>query len=381
MFYKYFPYKTMDHHQILLYGFHFSFVVIFTLAVIRDLIFGNVFNASINFSGLFSTIISYYFLHFKNKENLASYLIILIAIIPLYILIYFNHFGNLVIIYVMLIPLAVFFLLPFRQAVIFNFLIFLLLICMLYYISTVQPNAPILNNPKALINITFVSILTMFFGIFYHLSIETQMKKLKHSNTQKDILLQEVHHRVKNNLNVTAAMIGLQSLDVDENTKIHLLKSKTRIESIAAVHEMLYTQESFEKIIFYDYIIRLEELLSKSYGGKEKYELQINIDKKLTLPLNTMVQFGLMLNEMLTNTLKYAIHPNGLIITISLKEMKDEYLFTYQDNGIKELTEDTLLKHSGLGTKLIQLGANQIDANLQISYENGLIYTLRLLNE
>ena len=332
--YQYFPYKQMGHQQILLYGFHFSFIIIFSLAVVRDLMFGNIFNASINFTGFFSTVISYYLLHFKHKERLASYLIIFIAIIPLYILIYFNHFGNMVIVYVILIPLAVFLLLRFKEALIFNLFIFLLLIVMLYYISIVQPNAPILNNPKALINITFVSILTMFFGIFYHMAIESHMKKLIHSNKQKDILLQEVHHRVKNNLNLTGAMLGLQALNTSDEVKMHLLKSKTRIESIAAVHEMLYQQESFDQIRFYDYIIKLESLLSKAYSGKEKYELRIDVDKDLTFPLNTMVQFGLMLNELLANTLKYAKNRQGLVISISLRKENGYYIFIYHDNGI-----------------------------------------------
>lgn len=376
--YQYFPYKQMGHQQILLYGFHFSFIIIFSLAVIRDLMFGNMFNASINATGVLTTSISYYLLHFKHKERLASYLIIFVAIIPLYILIYFNHFGNMVIVYVILIPLAVFLLLRFKEALIFNLFIFLLLIVMLYYISIVQPDAPILNNPKALINITFVSMLTMFFGIFYHLAIESHMKKLIHSNKQKDILLQEVHHRVKNNLNLTGAMLGLQALNTNDEVKMHLMKSKTRIESIAAVHEMLYQQESFDQIHFYDYIIKLEGLLSKAYSGKEKYTLRINVDRDLTFPLNMMVQFGLMLNEMLANTLKYAKNPEDLVITISLQKKMDQFIFTYHDNGINPKSKEELEKHSGLGSKLIRLSAKQIEGELSIYFKEGLTYRLEI---
>ncbi len=380
MLYRYFPYKRMNHHEILLYGFHVSFIVIFTLAVIRDLYFDNLFNASINGSGLLCTLLSYWLLHFKGLKNLASYLIIFIAIIPLYILIYFNHFGNMVIVYVILIPLAVFFLLPLKKALIANIFIFMLLVFMLKYVYSVNPDAPILNNTKALINIAFVSMLTMFFGIFYHLAIDTNLKKLTHSNRQKDILLQEVHHRVKNNLNVTAAMLGLQALEVPDETKVHLIKSKTRIESIAAVHEMLYKQESFDEINFYEYIVRLEGLLSKAYSGKEKYHLDIKVDRSLTFPLNTMVQYGLMLNEMLSNTLKYAVTPAELVITISLQRITDGYLFSYCDNGINRHAAEEVQKAQGLGIKLIQLSARQIDGELDIRYRDGLNYTLRILN-
>ena len=370
----------MGHRQILLYGFHFSFLFIFALAILRDLYFQHYFNASINLFAWLSTGASYYLLHYKKLEILTSYIIIAIATIPLYTLIYFNHFGNMVIVYVILIPLAVFFLLPFKNALIVNILLDILLMSMLYYISIINPEAPIISNNLALINIAFVSILTIFFGIFYHLAIESTLKKLITSNREKDILLKEVHHRVKNNLNLTASMLGLQALYIPEEVKIHILKSKTRIESIAAVHEMLYRQESLDEIVFYDYIMRLERLLSKTYSGKEQYKLIVNVDKTLTFPLNTMVQFGLMLNEMLVNSLKYAKTPQQLIITIALHKEEEGYLFTYQDNGINPKSRHNLEQSTGLGSKLIQLSVKQIDGELHISYNQGLVYQLRLQN-
>jgi len=368
----------MAHRQILLYGFHFSFLFIFALAILRDLYIQHYFNACINISAWTATVISYYFLHYKKREILTGYIIISIATIPLYTLIYFNHFGNMVIVYVILIPLAVFFLLPFKNAFLINLLLDILLVGMLYYISIISPNAPIINNNLALINIAFVSILTIFFGIFYHLAIESTLKRLIASNREKDILLKEVHHRVKNNLNLTASMLGLQALHIPQEAKIYILKSKTRIESIAAVHEMLYKQESLDEIVFYNYIVRLEKLLSKTYSGKEKYKLIINVDKSITFTLNTMVQFGLMLNEMLVNSLKYAKTHKQLTITISLKKEEDTYVFSYKDNGINPKSRHNLEQSIGLGSKLIQLSAKQIGGELAIKYKQGLIYQLRL---
>jgi two-component sensor histidine kinase len=376
--YKYFPYKEMDHHHILLYGFHFTFLFIFALAVIRDLIFQHPFNAAINFSAFALSAISYYLLHFKSTSTLSSYLVLIIAVIPLYILIYFNHFGNMVIVYVLLLPIVSFFLLPFKKALITNFLMYILLISMLYYISIIQPDAPILNNTLALINIALASILIMLFGIFYHLAIESTLSKLIHSNRQKDILLKEVHHRVKNNLNVTASMLGLQAIHEPAEIKSHILKGKSRIEAIATVHEMLYKQNSFDEISFYDYIIRFEKLLSKAYGGNKKYILKLNVDKDLTLSLDMMVQFGLLLNELLTNTIKYAKNDAGLQLDIMLIPTEDGYLFIYQDNGETPIDIDTLLNKKGLGMKLIDLSSKQLEGKLTITYNNGLIYTLRI---
>lgn len=367
----------MGHHRILLYGFHFSFIFIFSLAVIRDLYFGNIVNAMINAAGVMLTLLSYYLLHFKGRRVISSYMIIAIAIIPLYALIYLNHFGNLVIIYVILIPLAVFFLLPFREAFAVNIFVFLLLISMLYYISIIQPDAPILNNPKALINITFVSVLTMLFGVFYHMAIEAHMKKLIHSNRQKDILLKEVHHRVKNNLNVTASMLGLQAMLEPVVIREQILKSKSRIEAIAQVHEMIYSQDSFDQILFYDYMHRLQALFAKVYP-KENYLLDIKVDRELTFSLDSMVHFGLMLNEMLTNSLKYAVNSSGLSVGICMAREKYGYRFVYRDNGVDHIDTAELELKKGVGIQLIELSVRQLDGEMSIYYEQGLVFSIRV---
>jgi len=367
----------MNHREILLYGFHFSFVLVFTLAVIRDLLYIHYFNAIINSIALFSSICSYYILHFKNRLLISTYLIIAIAVIPLFILIYFNHFGNMVIIYVILLPIIAFFLLDFKKALFINFLIYSLLIGMLYLIYTINPNAPILNNPLALINITFASMFIIFFGIFYHLAIESSLAALIHSNRQKDILLKEVHHRVKNNLNVTASILGLQSMGKADETKEELAKSKSRIESIAIVHEMLYKQDDFDKIIFNDYVIKLKSLLLSMYTHNDSVTFYIEPNNKLALDLNIMIQLGLIINEVLTNTLKYVKNRDGIKIEMSLQKKENTYFFSYSDNGLIAIEKESILKSKGLGHRLIELSVKQLDGELDIHYDKGLQYTIK----
>ena len=374
--YEYFPYKRMNHREILLYGFHFNFLLIFTLAVIRDLYFGNYFNSSINFLALFTTALSYYLLHFKGKNNLASNIIVTTAIVPLYILIYFNQFGNMVIIYVIFLPLAAFFLLEFKKAIIVNFLMYSLLISMLYYISTINPDAPILNNPLALINIVFASILILFFGIFYHLAVDVSLSALIHSNRQKDILLKEVHHRVKNNLNVIASMLGLQSLGKPLETKEELAKSKSRIESIAIVHEMLYKQDDFEEIEFNQYVQKLDTLVLSMQEVDENIEIELAKNDNLALPLNIMIQFGLIINEMLTNAIKYTKNSDSRKIFISLTELNKKFSFTFKDNGEQKIDIEDFKNSKGLGLKLISLSVKQLDGEMKIEYDKGLEYTI-----
>ena len=366
----------MDHREILLYGFHFNFLLIFTLAVLRDVYFGNYFNASINFCAFSMTAFSYYLLHFRGMCNISSNLIVTIAIIPLYILIYFNHFGNMVIIYVIFLPLAAFFLLEFKKAIVVNFLMYVLLISMLYYISITHPEAPILHNPLALINIFFASILILVFGIFYHMAVDVSLTALIHSNRQKDILLKEVHHRVKNNLNVIASMLGLQSLGKSLETKEELAKSKSRIESIAIVHEMLYKQEDFEEIEFNKYVQKLNTLVLSMQESDEHIEIELRKNDNLALPLNVMIQFGLIINEMLTNAIKYSKNKELRKIFISLTQNKEIFVFTFKDNGETVVNIENFKASQGLGLKLISLSVKQLDGEMQIRYEEGLEYKI-----
>ena len=364
----------MNHREILLYGFHFSFFLVFTLAVLRDLYLNHYFNASINFTTLTLSFFSYYIVHYKHKLIYSSYLIIIIAVIPLFILIYFNNFENLVVVYVILLPILSFFLLKFKQAIAVNSVIYISLIIMLYLLYVENPTTPILSNHLALFNITFASIFIMFFGIFYQLAIDSSLSALIHSNRQKDILLQEVHHRVKNNLNVISSILGLQSIGKNSETKEELIRTKARIESIAMVHEMLYKQDDYEKINFFLYVEKLQKLI---LSMQEKPASIIVHDNPMSLSLNIMIQFGLIINELLTNSLKYASNMNGLKISISLKREEDTFLFIYKDNGEFFLSQELLESSSGLGFRLISLSVKQLDGRLEKYYNNGLIYKIR----
>ncbi len=371
----------MDHREILLYGFHFSFIFMFFLAVIRDLYFLHFFNASINFTAFGMTLVSYYLLHYHHKRELSSHIILAIAVIPLYILIYFNHFGNMVIVYVILLPIAVFFLMDFKKALIINFLMYILLISMLYYISLINPEAPILSNPLALINITFASMFIIFFGIFYHLAIDASISALIHSNRQKDILLKEVHHRVKNNLNVIASILGLQSMGKPDITKEELIRTKSRIESIAVVHEMLYKQDDFEEIQFSAYVQKLHSIVVSMQSSENGIEIKIEENAHIALPLNTMVQFGLMINEMLTNTIKHSQNSIKTVVSIGMVQTNNTYRFFYKDNGEKSLDIKKISRLNSLGLKLIRLSVKQLNGEMKMYYENGLKYEIDFAKE
>jgi len=217
---------------------------------------------------------------------------------------------------------------------------------------------------------------TLFITIVILFIVRTSIAKLEDSNEQKDILLKEVHHRVKNNLNIIGSMLGLQAMQEDEEIQAHLLKSKLRIDAIAAVHEMLYKQENLKDINFCEYVKKIETLTANIVGKEKTFSLTLEVDEEFVLPLDTMIQFGLMINEMFTNTLKYAKNSQSLHAEISLKKVKNEYIFTYRDNGEEILEIENIYKSKGLGTKLINICAKQLNGDIKREHEEGLLYRL-----
>ncbi len=374
MFYKFFPYKELDYKMVIVYGFHFSFAFIYTLGFVRDFFLEHYFNFIVNFTTVIITLTSYYFLHYKNRAEESKFAIMFVIVVPLFTLIYFNNFANLVVIYVVLIPLVSYFMFSFKTGTIVNFLIYFILAILLYMISLKDPNEPTLHNLLALINITFAAILIMLFGLIYHLSIASHIRKLEKIISQKDILLKEVHHRVKNNLNVTASMLGLQALKEDEHTKEQLLKSKSRIEAIATVHEMLYKENDLESIHFNAYLKKFEAGVFSMYGNAGNVKFKCADQNNISLPLDKMVQIGLIINELCTNSIKHSSKSMEIEIEVFLSKVKDLYMLTYIEKSQKVYNLEMFKNSKGLGMKLINLSVAQLDATIDLTLDDSLKY-------
>ena len=219
-------------------------------------------------------------------------------------------------------------------------------------------------------------IMTALIALVIIYIVRTSLKKLEKSNEQKDMLLKEVHHRVKNNLNIIASILGLQAIQEKQDIRLHLLKTKYRIDAISAVHEMLYKHEDFKEIRFCEYIQKIKNLSWNMLSEDKKFQLILKVDKELTFPLDTMVQFGLMINEMFTNTVKYAQNSEGLKVYISIKQEKNSLDFCYRDNSVS-VDMKNVLNSKGLGTKLINICVRQLNGELSKHKNNGLVYEIK----
>lgn len=198
--------------------------------------------------------------------------------------------------------------------------------------------------------------------------------EVKKSLREKDVLLQEVHHRVKNNLQIMSSLVKLQSHHIkDEKTLEILRESESRIRSMAIVHTKLYNTKDYEKIDFGDYVRSLTESFYTTYGMKlNKISLEINI-RNIILNIDTAIPCGLIINELVSNSIKYAFTENteGLI-NISMTSNKDgSYTLIVKDNGRGLPSGFNVNTTKTLGIELVTLLTNQLNGNLEIQSDNG----------
>ena len=203
--------------------------------------------------------------------------------------------------------------------------------------------------------------------------IEEQMRENIH---EKEILLQEVHHRVKNNLQVISSILNLQSSYVkDENSLNILRESQNRIKSMSFIHESLYQTKDFAHIEFSDYILSLSKNLVHSYSIAASRIKLITDFERTFLSLDQAIPCGLIANELISNALKYAFSDDeDGEIRLSIKEKKEMIEIIIADNGIG-LPEGFDFENSdSLGLQLVYTLIDQLDATIKVDSSNGTKY-------
>ena len=165
---------------------------------------------------------------------------------------------------------------------------------------------------------------------------QNQAAKLTESLKEKDILIKEVHHRVKNNLQVISSIFNLQNAySNEEGIKEVLKESQNRIKSMAYIHESLYKSSQLGKIDFEEYINKLCNNLIQSYTQRGNEISLLTETEKVFLHLDQAIPCGLMVNEIISNSLKHAFPKNGSgIIAINLNCKKNKVKLRLTDDGI-----------------------------------------------
>lgn len=207
--------------------------------------------------------------------------------------------------------------------------------------------------------------------------INNQKQMLTKSLSEKEVLLKEIHHRVKNNLQLISGLLYLQSHKYNDKAISTIVnKSQKHINSIALIHEMLYKNDNIGLINMQNYIEELTNKLSQ-VSHLDNVTLEINTNA-LSLPLNYATTIGLIINELVTNSLKYAFKDNDGKITIFMTEVNtQEIKFVYKDNGVGMPSISEKERSKTLGLRLIKMLAEEINAQLKTETINELTYTFK----
>ncbi|MFQ6041306.1 MAG: histidine kinase dimerization/phosphoacceptor domain -containing protein [Candidatus Poribacteria bacterium] len=205
-------------------------------------------------------------------------------------------------------------------------------------------------------------------------------EQIKTSLQEKEVLLKEIHHRVKNNMQVIVSLLNLQRRYIkDEKYGEMFRESQNRIRSMALIHEKLYQSENLTNIDFAEYIRSLASTLFQTYEAYGKIALKMNIED-ISLSIDSAIPCGLILNELVSNSLKYAFPEGkeGEIKIILRSADENEIELIVSDNGVG-IPEDVDIKNTeSLGLQLVAtLTENQLDGEMQLNRTEGTEFRIK----
>jgi two-component sensor histidine kinase/Tfp pilus assembly protein PilF len=202
--------------------------------------------------------------------------------------------------------------------------------------------------------------------------------KVKAKNRENELLLGEIHHRVKNNLQVISSLLSLQEKSLnDESAKKAILEGKERVKSMGLIHKMLYQNDNYSGIEMRDYIENLMDGLLESFGiVKGDIIISTDVDN-LKLDVDSAIPVGLMINELVINSLKYAFdQTESPQMKLKFQALNDELILEVSDNGSGKLKD--IESSNSFGTKLIRSLVRQLNGELKVSEENGIHYSIKI---
>ena len=196
---------------------------------------------------------------------------------------------------------------------------------------------------------------------------------------EKEVLLKEIHHRVKNNMQVISSLLQLQAQYIEDEPTLTLFEeSQTRIHSMALIHEQLYQSEHLDRIDLPPYVQNLVANLYQSFGcGNTAIQFNLNIDP-IYLNIETAIPCGLIINELVSNSLKYAF-AQSLVGEINIEFHKNnpqEFQLIIQDNGSGFPAGFDVENAETLGLRLVRMLAYQLEASIDIDSQCGTCYNI-----
>lgn len=222
------------------------------------------------------------------------------------------------------------------------------------------------------------------FGLlsFFFIRLRQKNRRIEKQDQEKEILLKEIHHRVKNNLQVISSLLSIQGRSIkDETARAAIQEGRSRVQSMSLIHQNLYTKDNLSGISMPGYVDHLSKSLIKTYSiSSDTITLETDIDD-IILDVETVVPIGLIINELITNAIKYAFPEYRIgTINIILKKKADYLHLAVKDNGIGINTNRIDSKDGSFGLSLINAFKSKLDANLEIDGTDGTAVSLQIRN-
>lgn len=233
---------------------------------------------------------------------------------------------------------------------------------------------PILNGQKKVIGLM---------GIGRDITTEVlQQEKLENNLREKDILLKEIHHRVKNNLQIVSSLLNLQSETIkDKEAKEKYRESLGRVKSMALIHELLYQTKNLSNLKATQYLNELVKFISQTYNFNQNVTVKLNVDPNIgRIDMNKAIPCGLIINELVSNSFKYAFQnkkKGEIQIDFNiLRKGPHAFLLSIRDNGEGIPANLNLNQPETLGLQLVQSLTDQLDGQLRMKNESGAVFEI-----
>jgi PAS domain S-box-containing protein len=203
-------------------------------------------------------------------------------------------------------------------------------------------------------------------------------QQIRESLKEKELLLKEIHHRVKNNLQIISSLLKLQADQIDDEKALSAFKnSRDRIHSMALVHERLYTSKDLHCIDFSDYVKSMVNSLFRSYSTDDRIALEIDVCN-LVFGIDKAIPCGLILNELISNSLKHAFPDDrkGRIKIRLNRTGEDKYRLIFHDDGIGLPAHFNIQQNQSLGLHLVRILTRQLNGDLNVDNTKGVTFTI-----
>ncbi len=209
--------------------------------------------------------------------------------------------------------------------------------------------------------------------------IKERTKEISKQNREKTVLLQEIHHRVKNNFQIINSLFNIQAYyTTSKETKAIFKESQNRILAMSKVHQSLYESNDFSALNLKDYITKLLNDIKYSYALDKNVKVKMNIDESISIPLDNLIPFALIINEIIANSFKYAfIEQVNNTITIDIQQDDDKTTrIKIADNGVGLPDSFDWENPTSMGIDLIKTLTEQLNGTIEVSSKNGTHYLL-----